>query len=126
MRTAIDHMRAQSMSVSAVLVRSSTPRKRSGDSLAQEPKSRQLPWTWVFLLLAMFTGDFKQRAKVSLGGRSRKEDSRDAVLEQARVQREQRKRQKLEDGASKTIQVRGCRGASCTYARRNKAEQGQP
>lgn len=52
----------------------------------------------------MFFGQHANK-KVSLGGKSAKEQSRADVLEQSRVERERRKRQKLEEHSCKTIQV---------------------
>jgi hypothetical protein len=52
-----------------------------------------------------FSGQGTRKA-VSLGGRSRKQETADDLLQKSRLEREGRKRARLEDASSKTIQVR--------------------
>jgi hypothetical protein len=54
----------------------------------------------------MFNGSHLKTKKVSLGGRSTKATDADADLLRSRMERERRKRQKLEENSSTTIQVR--------------------
>jgi hypothetical protein len=55
----------------------------------------------------MFSGSSGPKKKVSLGGRSAKAENRDDLLEKAKVEREKRRREKLEDGSARLIQARG-------------------
>ncbi|GAX81158.1 hypothetical protein CEUSTIGMA_g8591.t1 [Chlamydomonas eustigma] len=54
----------------------------------------------------MFNGTVGARKKVSLGGKSQKEGSRDDVLEKSRLERERRRREKIEDASARLIQAR--------------------
>jgi hypothetical protein len=52
-----------------------------------------------------FSGSSRQK-KVALGGRSKVEETRDQVVERTKLEREQRRQQKLEQRSATAIQVR--------------------
>lgn len=53
----------------------------------------------------MFTGSVGNKRRVNLGGSSKGAESREQILERSRVERDRRKRNKLENSASTVIQV---------------------
>ena len=53
----------------------------------------------------MFSGSSGPKKKISLGGKSARAENRDDLLEKARIERERRKREKLEDSSATLIQV---------------------
>ena len=55
----------------------------------------------------MFSGSSGPKKKISLGGKSARAENRDDLLEKARIERERRKREKLEDSSATLIQVGG-------------------
>ena len=55
----------------------------------------------------MFSGSSIPKKKVSLGGKSQRTESRDDLIEKTRLERERRRREKLEDASARLIQVGG-------------------
>ena len=62
----------------------------------------------------MFSGSAIPQKKISLGGKSQRAESRDDLLEKTRLERERRRRDKLEDVSARQIQVR-CLGVDVHY-----------
>lgn len=54
----------------------------------------------------MFTGSVGNKRRVNLGGSSKGAESREQVLERSKLERDRRKRNKLENASATTIQVR--------------------
>ena len=75
--------------------------------------SKKIFGAWISAM--SFTGQAIPSRRVALGGRSKTEETREQTLERTRLEREKRRRAKLEQRSATCIQVTCCTGSGMVW-----------